>query len=187
MSYLDKKGCEFLVKKTKDYFTTNKPQLRTYVGTLSADTQVGTDKTPKILEFAPGVPDNLCTGLAENHFSVDNYGFICLDNAPKGETNTAVLITFHIYTFNHWTAGKKMYVHFRRTPYKDSGASQRIPNIKYIYLIPNASPYLTFSGHFYYDLKEGEGISLDVYSSDGQGIISRGDGCDTHLALTTVI
>lgn len=186
MSYLDKAGCEFLVQKTKDYFTANKPQLRTYVGKLSADTQVGTDKKPKILEFSPGVQYNVCTGLAENYFSVDNYGFVCLDDTPKGETNTAVLITFHIYAFNNWTAGKKMYVHFRSTS-KDSGISQRIPRIKYIYLIPNAAPYLTFSGHFYYDLKKGEGISLDVYSSDGKGMISVGDGFDTHLALTSVI
>lgn len=187
MPYLDKTGCEFLVKKTKDYFTKNKPELRTYVGRIPAQITVGSERQPTFLEFYPGDGANtLHTGQAEKYFDVDDNGYIYLKKAPDGKVGAAVLINFQIYAYNGYTAGKKLYVHLR-TQYKNTGISSRIDDIKYIYYIPVTAPYLCFSGHFYYFLNTNNGISLDVYTSDGKGTIGYGDGFDTHLALTTVI
>lgn len=187
MSYLDKAGCEFLVRKTKDYFDKNKPQLRTYVGRISAQINVGSDKNPTILKFYPGDGENkLHTGQAEKYFDVDDNGYIYLKKAPEGRVGATVLINFQIYAYNGYTAGKKLYVHLRKQ-YKNTALSSRIDNIKYVYYIPVAAPYLMFSGHFYYFLEENNGITLDVYSSDGKGTLGYGGGFDTHLALTTLI
>lgn len=187
MSYLDKTGCEFLVRKTKSYVDDNKPQLRTYVGRIPAQITVGKEARPKDLEFYPGDGTNtIHTGQAEKYFDVDDYGYIYLKKAPTGKTGVTVLINFQIYAYNGYTAGKKLYVHIRKA-YKNTAISSRIEKIKYIYYIPVTAPYLVFSGHFYYFLEEDEGITLDVYSSDGKGTIGCGDGFDTHLALTTVI
>lgn len=192
MSYLDKTGCEFLVNKTKDYFAKNKPQLRTFVGRLIEQTSVGTDKNPKVLDFfdrSLEQPFALHTGGAENYFDIDYDGFIYLKKAPEGKTSVNTLVTFQIYAYNGFTAGKKLYVHIKeQSANTGQGTITRtIPNIKYIYYIPVASPYLTFSGNFYYEMIEGKGISLSVYSSDGKGTLGSGDGFDTHLAITTVI
>ena len=186
MSYLDKAGCEFLVKKTKDYFDKNKPQLRTYVGRIPAETNVGSSTSPTVLEFYPGDGANtMHLGQAEKYFDVDDSGFIYLKKAPEGKVGASVLINFQIYAFNGFTAGKKLNVHLR-TQYKNT-INSRIDGIKYSYYIPIANPYLHFSGQFYYFLETNNGISLDVYSSDGKGTIAYGDGFDTYLSLTTVI
>lgn len=196
MSYLDKTGCEFLVNKTKDYtkdyFAKNKPQLRTFVGRLIEQTSVGTDKNPRDLVFFDSSleqPLALHTGGAENYFNTDYDGFICLQKAPEGKTSVNTLVTFQIYAFNGFTAGKKLYVHIREQSANtgQDTITRTIPDIKYIYHIPAAAPYLTFSGNFYYEMIEGKGISLSVYSSDGKGTIGYGNGFDTHLAITTVI
>lgn len=192
MSYLDKAGCEFLVQKTKDYFTANKPQLRTYVGRLFEQTSVGTDKNPRVLNFMDRTleqPLPLHTGDAEKYFDTDYDGYIYLKKAPEGKKSVNTLVTFQIYAYNGFTAGKKLYVKIKEQSANTGQGTinSTIPNIKYIYYIPVASPYLSFSGNFYYEMIEGKGISLSVYSSDGKGIIGIGDGFDTHLALTTVI
>ena len=192
MSYLDKTGCEFLVNKTKDYFAKNKPQLRTFVGRLIEQTSVGTDKKPRDLVFFDRTleqPLPLHTGGAEEYFGIDYDGFIYLKKAPEGKTSVNTLVTFQIYAYNGFTAGKKLYVHIKEQSANTGQGTitGTIPNIKYIYYIPVAAPYLTFSGNFYYEMIEGKGISLSVYSSDGKGTLGYGDGFDTHLAITTVI
>ena len=190
MSYLDKTGCEFLVNKTKSYVKKNNPQLRTYVGRLIGQTNVGTESSPKILSFFPGNNDEkLHTGNADNYFSVDTDGYIYLQNNPNGEDSVNVLVNFQLYAYNGYTAGKKLYVHIReQTANIGQGTiNRRLPLIKYIYYIPVTAPYLSFCGSFYYHMYKGKGISLDVYSSDGKGTLGYGGGFDTHLALTTVI
>ncbi len=192
MAYLDKAGCEFLVKKTKDYFTTNKPHLRTFVGRIGDQDKVGTEQVPGALHFVDRTSSQsstLHTGNAEDYFSLDDDGFIYLKKYPTNAQPAPVLVNFQIYAYNGFTAGKKLYVHIlEQSANKGNGSIRRtIPDIKYIYYIPVTSPYLTFSGNFYYKMFVGKGISISVYTSDGKGTIGYGGGFDTHLALTTVI
>lgn len=192
MPYLDKTGCEFLVMKTKNYFWENKPKLRTFVGRIGSQDKVGTEAMPGALHFVDRTPSQsfpLHTGNAEDYFAIDNDGFIYLKKSPSKYANVPTLINFQIYAYNGFTAGKNLVVHIlEQTANTGNSAIRRtIPDIKYIYYIPAAAPYLTFSGSFYHELSEGTGISLSVYTSDGKGTIGYGNGFDTHLALTTVI